>query len=152
MPKIYLGADHNGFKLKEKIKKYLKTKNINYKDLGNHRLDPLDDYPDFAYKVAQKVKKGKNNMGILVCGSSHGVCITANKIKGIRAAEISTIKDAKFARADTDCNIMCLGGWKIKSFQKVKRIIDTWLNTPFSKATRHQRRINKITRIEKNTK
>ncbi len=145
---IYLGADHAGFKLKEQIKKYLQAQRIKFIDLGNLKLDKNDDYPDFGYKVAKKVAKNKDSKGILICGTSYGVCIVANKVKGIRAVSISTVKDAKLSREHNNANVLCLSGWNLK-FDLAKKIIMVWLNTSFSQAKRHQRRINKIKKIEK---
>ncbi|MCH8741529.1 RpiB/LacA/LacB family sugar-phosphate isomerase [Patescibacteria group bacterium] len=144
---IFLGADHNGFKLKEKIKKYLKKMRIDFKDLGNSRFDPKDDYPDFAILVAKKVAKTKAK-GILICGSGGGMCITANKIKGIRAAQAFTIFQTRHLRKEDDINILCLDGWELKE-KIIKEIVRTFLKTKFSKLIRHKRRIQKIEKIEK---
>lgn len=144
---LYLGADHAGFKLKEQIIKYFITQKIRYINLGNLKLDKNDDYPDFGYKVAKFVAKDKNSKGILICGSSFGVCIVANKVKGIRAVSISNIKDAKLSRQHNDANVLCLSGWDLK-LPMAQKIIKTWLVTKFSDAPRHKRRINKISRYE----
>ena len=144
---IYLGADHAGFKLKELIKKYLQTQELAFQDLGNFKFKKNDDYPDFGYKVAKTVAKTKGSKGILVCGSSYGVCIVANKVKGIRAVSIGSVKDAKLSREHNDANILCLSGWGLKT-DLAKKILKTWLNTFFSGAKRHQRRVNKIKKIE----
>ncbi len=144
---IYLGADHAGFKLKEQIKKYLKTQKIKFADLGNLKLDKNDDYPDFGFKVAKAVARDKNSKGILICGTSFGVCIVANKVKGIRAVSISNFKDAKLSRQHNDANVLCLSGWELKP-DLAKKIVKTWLAAPFSKMARHQRRVNQIKKIE----
>lgn len=144
---IYLGADHAGFKLKEKIKKYFDKKGIEFEDLGNYKLQKEDDYPDFGDKVAKAVAKNSEATGILICGSSFGVCMVANKTKGIRAASIKTTKDAKLARNDDHANVMCLSGWSLK-FMVAKRLIKSWMNTPYSTEKRHVRRVGKITKIE----
>lgn len=145
--KVFLGADHNGFKLKEKIKKYLKKLGIDFEDLGNSKFDPKDDYPDFGISVAKKVAKTKTK-GILICGSGAGVCITANKIKGIRAAQAFTIFQIKHLRKEDDINILCLDGWELKE-KKAKEIVKTFLKTKFSQLPRHKRRIQKIDKIER---
>lgn len=145
--KIYLGADHAGYKLKEKIKGYLESKKISFEDLGNKKYNPIDDYPDYASKVAKKVSL-KKGMGILICGNGVGVCIAANKFKGVRAVNASNMKIAKESRADDDTNVLCLAGRHISEFQ-AKKIINTWLNTKFKKATKYKRRINKIKKLEK---
>ena len=144
---IYLGADHAGFKLKEQIKKYLQTQKLKFQDLGNFKFVKDDDYPEFGFKVAKAVAKNPQNRGILICGSSFGVCIVANKVKGIRAVSICNIKDAKLSREHNDANVLCLSGWDLKS-EKAKKIINIWLRTKFSKAKRHLRRIAIIKRYE----
>ena len=146
--KIFLGADHNGFKLKEKIKKHLDKLGVDFEDLGNTRFDLKDDYPDFARKVAKKVIKNPAHKGILICGSGAGVCITANKTKGIRAAQAFTTFQAKHLRKEDDINILCLDGWELKE-KIVKEIVRSFLKTKFSNLPRHKRRIKKIEKIEK---
>ncbi|MCX6740200.1 MAG: RpiB/LacA/LacB family sugar-phosphate isomerase [Candidatus Parcubacteria bacterium] len=144
---LYLGADHAGFKLKEQLKKYLLTQKIKFADLGNLKLDKNDDYPDFGFKVAKAVSKDDGSKGILICGSSFGVCIVANKVKGIRAVSISNIKDAKLSREHNDANVLCLSGWDLK-LPLAQKIIKIWLDTKFNGAPRHKRRLNKISRYE----
>lgn len=152
---IYLGADHAGFKLKEQVKKYLA--NSGYEDspvglgprvfdLGAEKFDKNDDYPDYARKVALKVALS-GDPGVLFCGSGQGVCIAANKVKGIRAVAVSNPRDAKLARQHNDANVLCLSG-KL-DFQIVQKIVKTWLETPFSGEKRHVRRIKKIQQLEK---
>ena len=144
---VYVGADHAGFKLKERMKKFLQKLGYRVVDLGNKKLEPKDDYPDYGYKVAKAVAK-TGNKGILFCGSSEGVCIVANKIKRIRAVPVMNVKVAKKSREDDDANILCLSGWFAKP-EKAKKIIKTWLKTEFSGAKRHVRRIGKIGEIER---
>src|SRR3989338_365465 len=146
--KIILGADHAGYALKEKIKKYLEKKKIQYEDAGAYKLNPKDDYVDYAVKAAKKVSKSKNTTGILVCGTGTGMEIAANKIKGIRAAMGYDTYSAKMAKEHNDANILGLRSRNI-SFDKTKKIIDAWLNTKFSSKQRHRRRVNKIKRLEK---
>ena len=154
MKKIYLGADHAGFKLKEKIKVWLVTNKIAYEDLGNFKLEKTDDYPDYAKKVAKEVVRN-NSLGVLVCGSAEGMCIAANKIKGARAVNPHTSLLAKLSREHNDANIICLsGGGTIKpipgtSFSNAKKMLEIFLNTKFSKAIRHKRRVNKIKKLER---
>lgn len=145
--KIFIGSDHGGYRLKEKVKKYLKSIDINCVDLGNHKLDPQDDYPVFAQRVAKKVAK-ENGKGILLCRNGAGVCIVANKIKGIRAVQAFTPKMAQKSREDDDSNILCLGADYL-NLNLAKKIIDIWLNSKASNAKRHRRRINQIKKIEK---
>jgi len=146
---LYIGSDHAGYVLKEKIKVFLYQKKIPFKDIGNTKYEPTDDYPVYGYKLAKTLKK--NDKGILICGSSFGVCIVANKVKGIRAASIATKRDAKLARQDDDANICCLSGRHI-SFLRAKSIITTFLSTNFSSEERHKRRVEEIRRIERGNK
>lgn len=155
MKKIYLGADHAGYKLKEKVKEFLKKQKIQFKDLGNLIYDKNDDYPDFALPVAEKVRKTKA-LGILICGSSFGMVITANKFKNVRAVAVNDPLNAKLARQHNNANILCLSGGdllenKIKTleFEKIKKIILSFITTTYQPITRHQRRLNKINKIEK---
>lgn len=146
MKPIYLGADHAGFALKEKIKKWFTKKKIPFVDLGDQKLRPTDDYPDYAAKVARVVAKDKT-LGILLCGSAQGICIAANKIKGIRAVAPFDPNEAVLSRKHEDANIICLSGWFF-TLMKAKKMIGLFLNTPFSGEARHVRRINKIKRLE----
>ena len=144
--KIYLGSDHAGFWLKEKLKVWLREKEISFVDVGNKKLDPKDDYPDFAISVARKAAKEKT-VGILLCGSAQGMCIAANKIKGVRAVVPFSVKEAELARKHTMANIICLSGWYFNPF-KAKKLVWTFLRTPFSKDERHIRRVEKIKKLE----
>lgn len=153
--KIFIGADHNGYDIKSQLVKYFEQKEISFQDVGSHKFDPQDDYPDIAEAVAVHVAKN-NGLGILICGSSFGVCIAANKVKGIRAASISSVAEALIAKQDDDVNILCLAAGKTKNRSKnigitvpsAKKIIGAWLSASLSKAKRHQRRINKINALE----
>ncbi len=145
---IYLGSDHAGFKLKEKILEYLTKSGYQVKDLGNHNLSPNDDYPDYAAKAARAVQKNlKSGKGILICGSGQGVCMTANKFKGIRAALGYSVAAAKQSRVHGDSNILCLPGLGLNQVQ-AKKIVNAWLREEFSGEQRHIRRLNKIKKIE----
>lgn len=146
--KIFIGADHAGFKLKEHLKKFLKSEGHQINDRGNLILEPKDDYPDFAAKVSREVVKSKESKGILVCGSAEGICIAANKIKGIRAVAVWSLKNAKLSREHNDANVLCLSGWEISS-KKAEQITLSWLSTKFSGEERHKRRIKKIKELEK---
>lgn len=145
---IYLASDHAGFKLKEKIREFLIKQKYQVEDLGNHNLSPNDDYPDYAEKVARAVQKSLNsNKGILLCGTGQGVCMTANKFKGIRAALGYSTAAAKQSRAHGDSNVLCLPGGSLKADQ-AKKIITAWLKENFSGEKRHKRRLQKIKIIE----
>ena len=143
---IYLGADHAGFDLKEKVKRWLERKGIPYGDLGNQVLNSNDDYPDYAIKVAKRVAKEKT-LGVLFCGSAQGMCIAANKVKGARAAVPFSIKEARLAREHNDANVICLSGWYYH-FHKATKLIEAFINSEFSKEERHVRRIKKIEKLK----
>ena len=147
MKKIYVGSDHNGFKLKEQLKRWLDRKKISYQDMGDLKFDQADDYPDYAAKVAKAVVKSKS-LGILICGSAQGMSIAANKIKGARAVVPFSLKEARLSKQDDDANIICLSGWFLH-IHKATKMIERFLKTPFSKLPRHVRRVNKIKKLEK---
>jgi ribose 5-phosphate isomerase B len=140
--RVILASDHAGLRLKEKVKKYLERKKIEYEDLGTKSFKSVD-YPDYALKVAEKVAKNKNTRGILVCGTGTGMTIAANKVKGIRAVAAYDAYSAKMSRIDNDTNVLGLRG-RFFPFEKMKKIITVWLDTPFSGEKRHKRRIKKI--------
>lgn len=142
--KLAIGADHAGYKLKEIIKDYLTGKKIEFKDFGTNSEASVD-YPDYAYPVAEAVAKGEFDRGILICGSGVGVCITANKVKGIRAVQVYNPYTAKQSREHGDANIACLAGKKLSN-KEATEILDIWLTTEFSGEERHLRRIRKIER------
>ncbi len=144
---IYLGSDHGGFKYKEVIKKFLVKNNYDFKDLGNTEFDKDDDYPDYAFKVAEKVSQEKDSLGILLCRSSAGMVIAANKVKGIRAASVFDVKSTMHARQHNDANVIALSGdWLNKT--RMLKIVKAFLETEFSEEKRHVRRLNKIKRYE----
>ena len=144
--KVIIASDHAGYKLKEKIIKYLRGKKIEYQDLGTDSLSSVD-YPDYAIRVAEKVARSRNTRGILVCGTGTGMTIAANKVKGIRAVAAYDAYSAKMSRIDNDSNVLGLRG-RFFPYEKVKKIISIWLNTPFSEEERHKRRLNKIADYE----
>lgn len=141
---IALGADHAGYLLKEKIKKYLTDKKLEFKDYGTFKLDSCD-YPEFGYKVSQAVVTQEANVGILVCGTGIGMCITANKIKGIRAALANDVETAQLRRLHNDANVLCLSGRNLEE-DIATEIVETWLNTSFE-GGRHEGRLNLITQL-----
>lgn len=146
MAKIYLGADHAGFEFKEKLKKFLEKKKIEYEDMGAFVLDEGDDYPDIAFRVGERVAS-ENARGILICRSGEGMEIAANKVRGIRAVSACDNYSAKMSREHNDANILALGGRNLK-FEKMKKIILIWLKTKFNNETRHVRRLKKISDYE----
>lgn len=143
---IAIGCDHGGYKLKEELKKYLEEIGLEYKDLGTYS-EERTDYPIFAKEVAKSVSNGQCEKGILICRSGHGMAIVANKFKGVRAANITSEEDAKFAKADDNINIITFGADNLNVNDAV-RIMRIWLATEF-KAGRYQERIDMINEIEK---
>ena len=141
MKKIFISSDHAGFKLKEDIKIHLKKKKIRFIDLGPIN-DVKVDYPDYAHKVAKKVKIRKKNVGILVCGSGIGMNIAANKHKNIRAAQCFNLKSAKLSRLHNDANIITLGS-RLLTKKIALNCVSAFLNTKFE-GGRHSKRIKKI--------
>ena len=147
--KIYLGADHRGFELKEKIEEYLQGKEYEVFDLGNVVYDKADDYPDYAKLVAEKVSADPDNSrGVLVCGSGAGMAIVANKFKNIRAALAINPKHAFMERNDEDTNILSLTA-DFTDFENAKAIVDTFLTTAFSTEERHRRRVEKVRALDR---
>ena len=141
MKKIFISSDHAGFKLKEAIKFYLSKKKISFLDMGPDN-DNRVDYPDFAHKVARRVKTNKNNVGILVCGSGMGMNIAANRHKNIRAAQCFNLKSTKLSRLHNDANIITLGS-RLLSKKLALSCVIAFLNTKFE-GGRHLKRIKKI--------
>jgi ribose 5-phosphate isomerase B len=141
LKKIFIASDHAGYKLKESIKIFLDKKKIKYSDLGPED-DVKVDYPDYAHKVAKKVKTSKNNVGILVCGSGIGMNITANRHENIRAAQCFNLKSTKLSRLHNDANIITLGSRLLTKNNSLK-YVSTFLNTKFESG-RHTKRIKKI--------
>lgn len=143
--KIAIGSDHAGYLLKETIKEYLKgKKDIEFKDYGTFKMDSCN-YPEYGYKVGQVISSGEFDLGILICGTGIGMCITANKIKGIRAALVHDKKTAQLSRLHNDANVLCLGG-KVVNDEDATEIVDTWLNTSFE-GGRHQKRISILSKL-----
>ena len=141
MRKIFISSDHAGFKLKETIKDYLKDKKIKFEDLGP-KDDSSVDYPDYAHKVARKVKSSNSNIGVLVCGSGTGMNIAANKHKNIRAAQCFNLKSTKLSRLHNDANIITLGS-RLLTKKNALKFVSVFLNTKFE-GGRHSRRVKKI--------
>ena len=141
MKKIFISSDHAGFKLKELIKLYLNKKKFKFSDLGPSTNSKVD-YPDYAHKVARKVKTNKNNVGILVCGSGMGMNIVANRHKNIRAAQCFNLKSTKLSRLHNDANIITLGS-RLLTKKNAVHFVGVFLNTKFE-GGRHIKRIKKI--------
>jgi ribose 5-phosphate isomerase B len=145
---VYLGSDHRGFQLKEKIKSWLKGQGVLLEDLSAAAFDPEDDYSDYGTKVGEAVSKNPDeHRGIVICGSGAGICVTANKFKGVRAALAFTPKMARAMRNDDDINILCLAS-DFTDGKTALEIVDVFLKTPFGKAERYQRRVEKLKKLE----
>ena len=138
---IVLASDHAGFKLKEEIKKFLIKKRKKVLDLGTKNTRSVD-YPDYAHLLSKRMKKNKNQFGILVCGSGAGMSMTANKHKNIRAALCYNTKSTKLSRLHNDANVMTIGSRLIKKKVALK-CVDTFLKTNFD-GGRHTKRVKKI--------
>jgi ribose 5-phosphate isomerase B len=145
---IYLGADHRGFALKEKLKTYLSGKGYQTEDVGNSIEDPVDDYVDFGAKVGELVSRDPvQARGILVCGSGVGMDITANKFRGVRAT-VGLLPDQVFdGRHDDDINVLCLAA-NFTDEEQAKRFADLFLTTPFGSDEKYQRRLNKLSQFD----
>lgn len=142
---IAIGSDHGGFDLKQRVKKYLEEKNISYQDMGCNSKDSCD-YPEFGHAVAKAVADGTCDRGIVICTTGIGISISANKVKGVRCALCSDTLSAKMTRLHNDANVLALGAGIVGENLGLE-IVDTFLNTPFSKEERHQRRIDLIEQI-----
>jgi ribose 5-phosphate isomerase B len=141
--KIYLGSDHAGFHLKEKVFAYLVKRSYDVEEVDGHELDPGDDFPEFAQAAALKVigDEGEDPRAILLCGNGQGMAIAANRFRGIRATVVWDAYEAKMARNDNDSNALCLPARVLEDDEKAwEGILETWLNTPFAGAVRFRRR------------
>jgi len=144
--KIAIGSDHGGYNLKETVKKHLAEKGIEFNDMGTYSTESCD-YADYAAKTAIAVTSGEYDKGILICGTGIGISITANKVKGIRAALCGDTFSARMSREHNDANILCMGERVIGAGLAVD-IVDTWLNAEFT-GGRHTNRVQKIIDFEK---
>jgi len=147
--KIYIGSDHRGFYLKEKIVKWLFEWGYEFMDLGAHSYDEKDDYTKFAAQVASLVVENKNSQGILLCGSGVGVDITANKFDGIRASIGIDAEQINRGRSDDDMNILVIAA-EHTTEHNAKEMIKTFLKTKFDEKVRYIRRLEEIKKIEEN--
>ncbi|MFQ6035393.1 MAG: ribose 5-phosphate isomerase B [Sedimentisphaerales bacterium] len=143
--KIAVGSDHRGFEAKQLIKAIVTQLGHECIDFGTSDTNPVD-YPDSAYAVAKTVAEKEADKGILACATGLGMCIAANKVKGIRAALCHDELSAQISRDHNDANVLCLSGDQIGEVL-LRKIVEVWLNTEFA-GGRHQRRVNKITTIE----
>ncbi len=144
--KIAIGSDHAGYKLKEELKTFLKLKGIEFFDFGTDGEERVD-FNEYAYKVAKEVSDGNFDYGIIIDGLGIASSIVANKLSGIRAAPCTDAKSAKISREHIWSNVLTLGSM-ILTVEKMREIVDTWLNTPYGKG-RYERRVKKILELEK---
>ncbi|MBI4054266.1 MAG: RpiB/LacA/LacB family sugar-phosphate isomerase [Candidatus Doudnabacteria bacterium] len=142
---LYLGADHNGYFLKERLKYHLARLRVRFFDCGARALKQGDDYVDFSNAVTAKIDRG--DYGILVCGSGHGMVIAANKIPGIRAIMPLDPRSARFGRHDDHANVLVLAAWQM-NLDAAKKIVRVFLTTKTGRAQRYIRRLNKIRKLE----
>ncbi len=145
--KVALASDHAGYELKENLKEYLSELGIVTEDLGTGSSSDHVDYPDYAAAAAGRVRDGKADRGIVVCATGVGVCISANKVAGIRAAAAWHPEIARLSRAHNDANVLCLPG-RFMEPQLARELVRIWLATPFD-GGRHRRRVDKITDLER---
>ena len=148
--RIYIAADHAGFLLKEQIKQSLREKGHQVEDVGNSKLDTADDYPDFVIPAAEKVAKDSGGMGIVLGRSGNGEVISANKVRGVRAALCLDEEMARLARNDNNANVLALGVNFVDGL-KAEKIVEVFLDTPFPEEKRHARRVAKITSYEESS-
>jgi len=145
---IYIGADHRGFHLKEKLLEWLRAEGQEVVDSGNTIYDPNDDYPDFSIAVSKKVAADPGSRGLVICGSGGGVTIAANKVKGIRCTTAVHVADVKHNRMADDINVLALSA-DYTDFDEAKELVHAFIFVEFEAAERHVRRINKINAMEK---
>jgi ribose 5-phosphate isomerase B len=143
--KIAIGSDHRGYDVKRRILSLLERLNHEVVDMGTHGCESVD-YPDFAFQVAQAVSQQQVDRGILICGTGIGMCIAANKVKGVRAAPCHDSITAEMSRRHNDANVLCLSA-DLLGDELIDRMVRIWLETEFE-GGRHARRVEKIQRIE----
>lgn len=145
---IYLGADHNGFELRNELMQYLQTAGYQVHDDGNERLNVEDDYPIFATRVAHDLLASNDDdpRGIVICGSGQGIMIAANRFKGIRACLGYDLESVRAARNDDDCNVLALPANVLKA-DEANMLVEAFLNTPFGEAPRYIRRIKELDQL-----
>ncbi|MDR0591218.1 MAG: RpiB/LacA/LacB family sugar-phosphate isomerase [Candidatus Nomurabacteria bacterium] len=144
--KVFVGADHNGFKMKAEVLRYLRGRGYDAKDVGDKELNPEDDFPQFARKAALAVlAEGGDTRAVLLCGGAQGMCMAANRYKGIRASVVWNSVEARMTRNDNDSNVLCMPARVLEDDEATwKDIVDTWLTTPFAAAARFVRRNHQL--------
>lgn len=149
MTKVFLGADHRGYLLKEKIASWLFELNYEFEDLGATHLDPKDDYPKYAEEVASLVAKRPHSKGVLLCGSGVGVEVVANKFDGIRAAIGKNVMQVKAGRNDDDMNVLVIAA-DYTDEKEAKAMLIAFMETKYDDSAKHERRLDEIEKIEAN--
>jgi ribose 5-phosphate isomerase B len=140
---VFIGADHRGFQLKQKIVPWLIAEGYTVVDCGNSVFDPNDDFPDYAFAVSDRVIGDPGSLGIVICGSGGGVTMAANKVKGVRCGQAVNVDDVVHNRRHDDMNVLALGSDHLAETM-VKEMIQAFLRTPFSGEERFIRRLKKI--------
>jgi ribose 5-phosphate isomerase B len=144
---VFIATDHRGFDLKNKLVEYLQEKDIRIEDFGNYRLDPLDDYPDFAQKVAQAVQQNpQDNLGIVICGSAIGVSIAVNRFKQIRCGVALNVEQVQHGRENDHTNILAIAS-DYTDFETAKKYVDIFLSSQPKQDEKYTRRGKKLDTI-----
>jgi ribose 5-phosphate isomerase B len=141
---IAVGSDHAGFQLKSLVSAWLLAGGHEVLDVGTFTSERVD-YPEYGAELGRMVSSGKAEMGIAVCGSGQGICMAANKVRGIRGAVIRTVEDAQMSRAHNDANVACLGE-RASTFEEIQPALEAFLNTPFE-GGRHQARVEQLDKL-----
>ena len=145
--RIVIGADHGGYTLKSQLIDFLNTLGHELKDVGAYNLDPSDDYPDFAQKVAECIAYGTSDRGIMLCGSGVGASVAANKVRGVRASVCHDIYSAHQGVEHDDMNVLCIGA-RIIEKEAAFELVSAFVDAKFSEETRHSRRLHIISLME----
>jgi ribose 5-phosphate isomerase B len=140
---IYIGADHRGFEFKEQLKKWLAEQGYQVVDCGNTAYNPEDDFPDFAFAVAERVAMDKDSRGIIACGSGAGINMAANEVRGIRASTAINVDEVRHAREHDDMNVLALSA-DYQTPEEMIEIVEVFLSATFQPSEKFIRRINKI--------
>lgn len=144
---IFIGADRDGFRLKEHIEHYLKSLGYKVKDVSGNKFNSQDEFSVHAAVVAGSVLANEGSRGVLLCGSSQGICMTANRFKGIRASLVWSEKEAELSRRFDDANVLCLPVWSIKDLDDARRLVDVWLASPFDEEAQAIRRLKQMDEV-----
>ena len=145
--RIAVAGDHAGFELKALLIPWLKSAGHQVEDLGAHQLDPEDDYPDFAFAVAESVRSGRVDRGVVICGSGIGANVTANKVPGVRACLCHDTYSGRQGVEHDDMNVLCLGG-RVIGIEVAKEVLTAFLNASFIPEPRYKRRLEKLLKLD----